>query len=208
MKVGIIFECGPQGADKKVCEHLVRTFFLGVELAPSVTLSNKRTLVGGCGKAARGLLEAGCDLVLIIWDEQPRWGELEDKPFCRNDVEAIRLSLRAEGADDERVRLVCIKQELEAWVAADERALSAYLSRDSRPFKCSRCKHPEHFLNGKKHLFQVFQEAKRPAYRDLEHALPIIQKVENLVRLRKLQSFARFEQLLLGEAPPCQRHLA
>jgi len=206
VKVGLIFECGPQGADKKVCEHLIKTFFPGVELVPSVTMSDKKLLVMNCGKVARALLDDGCDLVLVVWDEQPRWGEVEERTFCHNDVAKIRGSLRGAMVDDGRVRLVCIKQELEAWLAADERALSAFLSSPAHPFKCPKCKKPDEKLNGKKHLYQVFQDAKRPKYIDLDHALFIVQQVSDLTRLRKLQSFARFEQLLLGTARGCTRH--
>lgn len=206
MKVGLIFECGPQGADKKVCEHLIKTFFPGVQIVPSVTMSNKQLLVMNCGKVARALLEDGCDLVLIIWDEQPRWAEIEEKTFCHNDVAKIRGSLRGEIVDDERTRLVCIKQELEAWLAADERALSSFLSSPTHPFRCPKCRKPDEKQNGKKHLYQVFQDAKRPKYIDLDHALPITQRIVDLTRLRKLQSFARFEKLLLGTAPACTRH--
>ena len=206
MKVGLIFECGPQGADKKVCEHLIKTFFPEVEIVSSATMSNKQLLVMNCGKVAHALLEDGCDLVLVIWDEQPRWGEIEDKTFCHNDVAKIRGSLKGESVDHNRVRLVCIKQELEAWLAADERALSAFLSSSAHPFRCPKCKKPDEKLNGKKHLYQVFQDAKRPKYIDLDHAWPIVQQVSDLVRLRKIQSFDRFERLLLGTAPACTRH--
>jgi hypothetical protein len=48
MKVGMIFECGPDGADKKVCEHLAYQLDPDIEIS-SVTLTNKPGLVENCG---------------------------------------------------------------------------------------------------------------------------------------------------------------
>lgn len=61
----MIFECGPAGADKKVCEHLARQLQLELEIM-SVTLDNKPRLISDCGRAAAQLLRDGCDRVLII----------------------------------------------------------------------------------------------------------------------------------------------
>jgi hypothetical protein len=61
LKVGLILECGPDGADKKVCEylagvHLARLIGAAVETS-SVTLDNKPGPGGGvrccCTTAAR-----------------------------------------------------------------------------------------------------------------------------------------------------------
>ena len=40
MKVGLILECGPQGADKAVCEYLVKLLNPEIEVV-SRTLDNK-----------------------------------------------------------------------------------------------------------------------------------------------------------------------
>ena len=42
--IGLIFECGPQGADKLVCEYLAGAILPGVELS-SRTLDNKENLL-------------------------------------------------------------------------------------------------------------------------------------------------------------------
>ena len=70
MKVGMIFECGPDGADKKVCEHLARMLQPDIEIS-SVTLDNKPNLLSGCGATAAQLLEDGCDRIIVIWDLHP-----------------------------------------------------------------------------------------------------------------------------------------
>ena len=68
----MIFECGPAGADKKVCEYLARQLQPQLEII-SVTLDNKPKLIHNCGRSAAQLLKAGCDRVLIIWDLYPAW---------------------------------------------------------------------------------------------------------------------------------------
>lgn len=44
MKVGMIFECGPQGLDRKVCEYLALKLKPDLEIT-SISLDNKRNLV-------------------------------------------------------------------------------------------------------------------------------------------------------------------
>jgi Domain of unknown function (DUF4276) len=207
VKVGFIFECGPQGADKKVCEHIVTRFFPHVEIGRSITLDNKPKLIQGCGKNSRLLLDEGCDLVVIMWDLFPAWRQDGERPNCVRDRNEIRRQLLAHGVDNGRVRLLCIREELEAWILADERALSSFLSRDTHPISCPRKRHPETVRNPKNTLHSLFREARHGKYSDLDHALPIVQKIDSLDRLQKLQSFARFEKLLTGTAPNCQRHL-
>lgn len=70
MKVGLIFECGPAGADRAVCEHLARRLAPEIELS-SITLDNKANPVRQSGQAAARLLADGCERVIIIWDLHP-----------------------------------------------------------------------------------------------------------------------------------------
>ena len=42
--IGLIFECGPQGADKQVCEYLIKHFKPTVTIS-SRTLDNKENLL-------------------------------------------------------------------------------------------------------------------------------------------------------------------
>ncbi len=43
MKVGLILECGPEGADKKVCEYIVRHYAPEMKI-DSITLDDKRNI--------------------------------------------------------------------------------------------------------------------------------------------------------------------
>ncbi|NER50235.1 MAG: hypothetical protein F6J92_26880 [Symploca sp. SIO1A3] len=93
MKIGMIFECGPDGADKSVCEHLVRMLNPDIEIAPSVTLGNKPNLLSECGIFAAQLLADGCDRIVIIWDLYPAWREKGQRPCRKEDCEMIKDSL-------------------------------------------------------------------------------------------------------------------
>ena len=72
MKVGLIFECGPDGADKQVCEDLAKRVDDQIEIN-SITLDNKPILIETCGDAALELLNDGCQRVVIVWDLYPPW---------------------------------------------------------------------------------------------------------------------------------------
>ena len=59
--IGLIFECGPQGADKQVCEYLIQHIKPGVKVS-SRTLDNKENLLRDAGKVAAQLLNDGCSV--------------------------------------------------------------------------------------------------------------------------------------------------
>ena len=82
MTLGLIFECGPQGADKQVCEYLVQHIKPGIKVS-SKTLDNKDNLLRDAGKVAAQLLKDGCTCVLIVWDLRPAWPDKKHKP-CRH----------------------------------------------------------------------------------------------------------------------------
>jgi hypothetical protein len=191
MKVGMIFECGPEGADRKVCEYLARRLDPSLRLT-SITLGNKKNLLADCGKAAAYMLVEGCERVVIVWDLHPSWRE---SPPCRKeDREHILRALKAADVDTAKVFLVCIEEELEAWLLADNRALELVLSKPHRPVRISRERHPERVHNPKKRIMQIFrQEVKRP-YNDLIDAEKIVKALPDLDRISRVATFARFAQ--------------
>ena len=87
-KVGFIFECGPQGADKQVCEYLAKQICAGI-VPVSRTLDNKPNLLRDAGKVAAELLADGCERVLIVWDLRPAWPDKKDRPCRKTEREAI-----------------------------------------------------------------------------------------------------------------------
>ncbi len=94
VKVGMIFECGPEGADKQVCEHLATLIRPDIQIE-GVTLTNKQRLISECGQAAATLLASGCERVLIFWDLWPPWGGRQSRPCRKNDRQRIWEALVA-----------------------------------------------------------------------------------------------------------------
>lgn len=197
MKVGMIFECGPNGADKKVCERLARILQPDIEIS-SVTLGNKPNLVSECGSAAAQLLADGCERIVIVWDLYPAWREEKQPPCRKEDREAIKESLKQAKVTSPHVYLVCIEEELEAWLLADGRAISAVLSRPTHPVKVKDKKNPEKIRNPKKQLNRIFQEKIGCRYNDVQHAKLIVEKLEDLSKLKRSITFVRFAEKVIG----------
>ncbi len=195
MKIGMIFECGPQGADRKVCEYLAKQIKPDLEIE-SVTLDNKQKLIIDCGQAAAQLLTDGCHRVLIIWDLYPSW-QREEAPCRKEDREAIERSLNIAAADKEKVALVCIEEELEAWLLADHRAVSAVLSKPHRKVNIKRQRSPERH-NPKKRMNRLFNENLGRPYIDRVYAEQIVKAMPDLNRLKKVETFRRFASQLVN----------
>ena len=197
MRVGIICECGPAGAEVQVFPELVRRIDAGLEIE-CVPLDNKPKLVRECGKAAATLLGGGCARVVIVWDLYPAWREREFKPCRREDRAAIHESLVAGGVRPEQVGLVCVREELEAWLIADGRAISAVLSTPAHPRRVRSRRNPESIRNPKKRLGRLFQEGTGHPYSDRQHAIQIARALPDLGRLDAIPAFARFRGKLSG----------
>ncbi|MEI6646422.1 MAG: DUF4276 family protein [bacterium] len=198
MKVGFIVECGPDGAETKVIPHLAKSIDPTLDIVTPVTLDDKDKLRRECGQWAKDLLDQGCDRVLIVWDLLPDWGEYEGAGCRHNDKNQIADSLEAAGLrpDDPRIRLVCIEKMLEAWIMADERALSAFLSSAAHPVRIKRFKNPESAKDPKSALVTLFRQSGYRRYIDYDHAIRIVRRIPDLARLRTTSTFCRFEQKL------------
>jgi hypothetical protein len=199
MKVGFIVECGPEGAETKVIPYLARMIDDSIE-PDVIPLARKPVLKRECGGWVKALLERGCSCVLIIWDLLPDWGEYEGKGCRHDDREDIAKSLNDAGLDpaDNRVRLICVEKMLEAWLIADERALSAFLSTQAHPVHVPRQKRAERISDPKAALSALFEESRCRIrrYVDRQHAIQIAEQMPDFARLRRLQSFRRFEAKL------------
>lgn len=197
-KIGMIFECGPQGADKQVCEFLATQLRADVELDFS-TLDNKENLLRDAGKAAKQLLADGCCCVLVIWDLRPAW-PTPKKPCRANEVAEVRKSLDEAGVTaDDPVHLICVEQELESWLLANERAVAAALSTAAHAYRVDRVRRPDAVTQPKAALINHFRTARGRRYDDKVDAIRILRASPiDLSRLRRSDSFARFETKLLG----------
>lgn len=198
-KIGFIFECGPQGADKQVCEYLASQLRPGVQLI-SCTLDNKPNLLTDAGKVAASLLADGCNCVLIVWDLRPAWPDKNIKP-CRHDERQALLQALAQAgiAATQPVYLVCIEQELESWVLADEKCISDFLSTAAHPYTANKVSKPDRVQNPKSVMMSHFKAARGSRYDDKIHAVKILSRnLPNWKRLRRSASFARFESKLVA----------
>jgi hypothetical protein len=195
MKIGLIVESGPQGAESQVLPKLIE--MLGHKHTPPiVTFENKPKMVDGCGKAAARLIADGCRKVLIVWDLYPAWRQKGEKPCRWEDRQSIFASLQAAEVAERQVSLICIEAELEAWLIADGRALSAVLSTPTHPVRARDSKSPDDVRNPKARLRKLFQKSGRDDYSDRVHARKIVDALPDLKRLRRCASFRRFEVAL------------
>jgi hypothetical protein len=158
-------------------------------------------MIANCGRAVANLLNAeGCDKVLIIWDLYPAWRDDGCRADCVEDCRSIREALRAAGVTDGdgRVALICIREELEAWLVADGRALSAVLSRPTHQVRVQDNRRPDTVREPKTRLRQLFQQNGRGDYSDRTHAIQIAQALPDHNRIGRSQSFRRFTSKIRG----------
>jgi hypothetical protein len=201
MKVGMIFECGPQGADVGVCTTLARKISPDIEIE-HVTLNNKNNLIEESGGAADSLLKSGCQRVIIVWDLYPPWQPHGAHPCRHEDREDILHSLAIAGVDINQVALVCIREELEAWLIADGRGLSCFLSRSTHPVTVGNQRNVEQVRNPKMVLNRIFKNNIGRPYSDLTHAQKIADAIPDLSRLKRIPAFSRFMSKLSNAPNP------
>jgi len=199
VKIGFIYECGPDGADVQVCHYLASQMKSGIECVAR-TLNNKPNLVRECGPVAKVLLQE-CEHVFIIWDLFPPWREAA--PCLHQDRVDIFESLDNAEVDQERVSLVCIREELEAWLLADKRALQTVLARMKHPHPLGTLKNysnPDMVPQPKTKLIQLFQRelGKRRKYVDVRDAKRIVEAIPDFQKIRRSSSFRRFHDILTG----------
>ncbi len=198
-KVGFIFECGLKGADVLVCEYLATQ--IRADIMPvSRTLDNKENLLRDAGRVAAALFADGCERVLIVWDLRPAWPDRKHKPCRRAERLALLDAVAKAGVADRSVFLVCVEQELESWLLADESKIAAYLSTAAHPYTVKRTSKPDREPNPKAVMMNHFKTARGWRYEDRTHAIKVMKSsATDLRKLRKSTSFCRFEQKLTTE---------
>ncbi len=202
VKIGMIFECGPQGADKQVCEYLANHIRPGIDIK-SRTLDNKDNLLRDAGQVAAQLLRDGCVSVLVIWDLRPAWPDMKSKPCRHHERQSVLARLSEAGVlPDAPVYLICIEQELESWLLASDHAISALLSTPARRFAVAKVKAPDKAMQPKAVMLKHFKNARGWIYDDKVDAVRVLRATAlDLPRMRRSVSFARFEAKLLSVDP-------
>lgn len=198
MTIGLIFECGPQGADKQVCEYLATALCPGAKLT-SKTLDNKENLLRDAGRVAAQMLKDGCRCVLIIWDLRPSWPDRKEKPCRAAERQQVLLSLAQAGLPPNApVYLVCIEQELESWVIACDHAITSYLSTKAHSYEAKQYRKPDRERQPKALMNNHFKDARGWVYEDRADAIKVLKAADlDFKRLRRSPTFARFEAKLL-----------
>lgn len=198
--IGMIFECGPQGADKLVCEYLAEKICPGVKIS-SRTLNNKKDLLQDAGKVAAQLLKDGCTHVLIVWDLRPAWPDKKDKPCRAAERQQILKAVKDAGvAASAPVYPVCVEQELESWLLACHHAINAHLSTAAHPYSVKRVRAPDQVMQPKAAMINHFKLARGWTYDDKVDAIRVLKAAEiDFAGMRRSPSFSRFESKLLNE---------
>lgn len=170
---------------------------LRVEPRDRRDLAPKPILLRQAPAVAAALLEAGCAHVVILWDSAA-FGNQKSPPEQQvaqlwSECDRLDADRRARGQRPVNRAAICpvpVIQELESWLIADERALSAYLGTPAHPRDLDRVKRPELLPNPKKALSRTFQQHGKPlGYTDYLDAPRIAAQVTDLARLRRLPSF-------------------
>lgn len=201
-RVGFVLECHRDGADHKVLKHVVPRLRGGTE-ALFRCCGSKRALFEECARWVEKLFEEErCERVFVVWDLVPCDDafKLNGKPSRHKERTHLRRLLRPQ--DCGRTEMICITHELEAWLLADGKALTATLQKPTHPIKPigdEKC--PEDNPNPKALLRQLFKRNGRGDYNDMVHALKIIENVQNLSKLERAPSFRRLREKLEGLKP-------
>lgn len=201
MRIGLIFECGPMGADVQVCEYFASMLMPDAQIQ-SVTLDNKPKLLADGARVAKRLYQAGCDRVIIVWDLRPAWPSKAGKPCRAVERRVLLKALADEGMAGAPVYLVCIEQEFESWIIADEVKLSSFLSTPAHSYRVARVRRPDQEKNPKSLVIKHFKTAKGAKYEDRVHAIRIVRfnAPPDWSKLRRSASFQRFEAKLTTQA--------
>ncbi|MDO8724142.1 MAG: DUF4276 family protein [Syntrophales bacterium] len=201
MKVGFIFECGRGGADGQVGQYFADRLKPQIEI-DSRYIDNKQNLLENCGPVA-ALLVKNCDSVVILWDLYPAWRERGIKPCRKDDRLKIFSSLKTNNVPLQKVALVCIEEELEAWLLADIRAVNSVIAACKHPHpvgKLPNYKEPEKIKAPKTRLTRIFNQ-ELGAYRryvDYQDAIRIARAIPDFTKMRRSCTFRRFVEKATG----------
>jgi len=202
MKVGLLVECGREGLEAIVCRNLCqliaadRDIEIELEIVP---MDNKARLLEECGTATANLLANGCERVVILWDERPAWPEM-GAPLCwHNDRVQALAELQAANIPEDAAFLVCIEREFESWLLFDNKMLECVLSRPAHPVRVDKQRNPHRQANPKGMMTTLFRKLAGKTYVDVQFARQFASCFSALNRIRRCETFKRFELALTGE---------
>lgn len=193
MKLGVIVECPLKGVDHLVYEYVIPRLHDELEFEIVSAGRNKAEMITKCGSVASTLFETGCESVLIVWDLMPRFGGA----VCRKeDVDAILANLTENNVSLEKVKLVCIEPELEAWFLVDGRVLTSYKEQLHHPHPVKKFKGvvlPPASKDAKTTISNYLERR----YSDYEAAMKIVKHIESFDRIAAgHDSFKRLKEFV------------
>lgn len=198
LKIGIVCE-GQRGcAETQVFPHLVKLICPNAvcgqeEIVPSGNRPNVLTVAPA---VARQLLRDGCDFVFVIWDVFPEWRDHGGTTDCRVHRKTLDDNLKTAQMSGKPIFSVAIHEELEAWLLCDADALMATIGTLKRKKRISHETTPDRVQNPKMVLESLFRLGRGKRYNPSFSARQIATNLASTTRLRKSQSFSRFEDRL------------
>jgi hypothetical protein len=195
LKVGIVCE-GQRGcADHQVFPHLIKLICPKAtwDIVPS---GSRPKVLRNAPIEAKKMLETGCDVVFILWDVFPEWPDQGGSTDCKEHCKTLDANLLAANLADKRIIPVAIHKALEAWLLCDADALTEVIGvmPSKRPIKHET--RPDKVSNPKTELKELFKRGRGKTYNDSFSAGQIAARLTSTKRLKKSQSFSRFENCL------------
>jgi Domain of unknown function (DUF4276) len=198
LKIGIVCEGQIGCAEIQVFPHLARLICPGAicgkdEIVPS---GNRPNVLKVAPMVAKKLLANGCDAVFVIWDVFPEWREHGGTTDCKVHRATLDENLKTAELVGKPIYPVAVHEELEAWLLCDADALMAVIGPLRQKKKIEHEKYPDAVENPKKKLMELFKLGRGKSYNPSFSAGQIAAQLTTIKRLRKSQSFRRFEDRL------------
>lgn len=193
LKIGIVCE-GQRGcAEVQVFPHLIKLICpdAETEIVPS---GNRPTVLNDAPKHAKHLFDQGCDAVFVVWDVFPEWRDEGGTTDCREHNRTLEGNLCAAGMAKLPIIPVAIHEELEAWLLCDADPLNSLIEPLNKQIQ--HTKNPDDVANPKVVLTRLFERGRGKRFNPSFSAGQIAARLTSTDRLRKSQSFRRFEDRL------------
>lgn len=200
LKIGIVCEGQPDGAEEKVLPRLIRLICPRAiwDIVPS---GNRPSVLAKAPNEAKRLLEGGCTIVFVMWDVFPEWRDHGGTADCKDHLKILDDGMKAANMSGKPVIPVAVHEELEAWLLADGDALSAAMSTPAHKVRVGHEKHPDGVDSPKATLRKLFETKKVGTYNESVHAGKIAAKLTSTKRLEQSQSFKRFADAVRKVCP-------
>jgi hypothetical protein len=194
MKVALLLECGRKGSDEQVYSYLINKFCPNMKIQ-AFPLGNKTNLIEQCDEVCETLVQSGFDKALIIWDLSPSFPDKRAKLDCVSEVAHVRKKLTQRNIPEDFYKLICVEYELESYIVADGRGLTAYrqsLTTHKMPAFTDRKR--KHDQKGPKYVIWNYWGD----YNETLHALKLFELLPDFNRVyARNPSFKRFKDTIM-----------